>query len=118
MAETEEKLTSTVEARLSVPMLVLIGICSLVYFLDGLIHSILGPLAPDMARSLSLSNAELGPIFSANLVGQCIGLVVLPLFVRRIGQRGIVLVSLIGFGLAQSASALSADQTDLLVWRL
>jgi AAHS family 4-hydroxybenzoate transporter-like MFS transporter len=118
MAEAEAKLTSTVEARLSAPMLVLIGICSLVYFLDGLIHSILGPLAPDMARSLSLSNAELGPIFSANLVGQCIGLVILPLFVRRIGQRGIVLVSLIGFGLAQSASALSTGQTDLLVWRL
>jgi len=118
MVEAEAKLTSTVEARLSAPMLVLIGICSLVYFLDGLIHSILGPLAPDMARSLSLSNAQLGPIFSANLVGQCIGLVVLPLFVRRIGQRGIVLVSLVGFGLAQSASALSTGQTDLLFWRL
>ena len=118
MSDAEAKLTSPVEARLSAPMLVLIGICSLVYFLDGLIHSILGPLAPDMARSLSLSNAQLGPIFSANLVGQCIGLVVLPLFVRRIGQRGIVLVSLIGFGLAQSASALSDGQTDLLIWRL
>jgi len=118
MSHAEAKLTSPVEARLSAPMLVLIGICSLVYFLDGLIHSILGPLAPDMARSLSLSSAELGPIFSANLVGQCIGLVVLPLFVRRIGQRGIVLVSLIGFGLAQSASALSDGQTDLLIWRL
>jgi MFS transporter, AAHS family, 4-hydroxybenzoate transporter len=117
MPEAETKLASTVEARLSAPMLVLIGICSIVYFLDGLIHSILGPLAPDMARSLSLSNAELGPIFSANLLGQCIGLVVLPLFVPRLGERGIVLLSLIGFGLAQSASALSTGLTDLLVWR-
>jgi len=99
-------------------MLVLIGICSLVYLLDGLIHSILGPLAPQMARSLHLSNAELGPIFSANLVGQCIGLVVLPMFVGRIGQRGIVLVSLLGFGLAQSGSALADGATSLFVWRL
>jgi MFS transporter, AAHS family, 4-hydroxybenzoate transporter len=106
------------ESRLTGSMLVLIGICSLVYLLDGLIHSILGPLAPQMARSLNLSNAELGPIFSANLVGQCIGLVVLPMFVGRIGQRGIVLVSLIGFGLAQSGSALADGATSLFIWRL
>ena len=105
-------------AGFSRPVLVLIGICSLVYFLDGLIHSILGPLAPQMARSLSLGNAELGPIFSANLAGQCIGLVVLPLFVGRIGQRGVVLVSLLGFGLAQSGTALADGATSLIVWRL
>lgn len=105
-------------ARLSAPVLILIGICSLVYLLDGLIHSILGPLAPSMARSLELSNAQLGPVFSSNLVGQCIGLVLLPLLVSRIGQRGIVLLSLVGFGLAQSASALAGNQMELIAWRL
>ncbi|MEO8467321.1 MAG: MFS transporter, partial [Gammaproteobacteria bacterium] len=99
-------------------MLVLIGICSLIYFLDGLIHSILGPLAPQLARSLHLGNTDLGPIFSANLVGQCVGLVVFPMLVGRMGQRGIVLVSLIGFGLAQAGSALAVDATTLFVWRL
>ncbi|HVY64209.1 MAG TPA: MFS transporter [Gammaproteobacteria bacterium] len=127
MSSAEANLTSAAalsashpqsEERLSRAVLVLIAICSLVYFLDGLIHSILGPLAPQMARSLSLTTAELGPIFSANLVGQCIGLVVLPLFVERIGQRGIVLVSLLGFGLAQSGSALADGATSLFVWRL
>ena len=96
----------------------LIGFCALVYFLDGLIHSILGPLAPDMSRSLRLTIGELGPVFSANLFGQCIGLVVVPLFAGRIGRRAIVLVSLIGFGLAQSLSALAEDSTELFVWRL
>jgi len=103
--------------RLSAANLVLIGICALIYLLDGLIHSILGPLAPDMARSLSLGNADLGPIFSANLLGQCIGLVVFPLF-GRIGQRTIVLVSLFGFGLGQAASALADGATELIAWRL
>ena len=106
------------EARLSAPVLVLIGICTLIYFLDGLIHSVLGPLAPDIARSLSLGNTQLGPIFSANLLGQCIGLVVFPLFAGRIGQRGIVLVSVVGFGLGQAGSALATGATDLFVWRL
>jgi MFS family permease len=104
-------------ARLTAPNLVLIGICALIYLLDGLIHSILGPLAPDMARSLSLGNSDLGPIFSANLLGQCIGLVVFPLF-GRIGQRAIVLVSLVGFGLGQAASALADGATELIAWRL
>lgn len=108
----------SLDERLTVQMLLPIGICSLIYLLDGLIHSILGPLAPAMARSLGLTNTQLGPIFSANLVGQCIGLVVLPMFVTRIGQRGIVLVSVIGFGLAQSASALADGATSLFVWRL
>jgi len=88
------------KTRLTTPILVLTGLCSLVYFLDGLIHSILGPLAPDMARSLQLSNAQLGPIFSANLAGQCIGLVTLPLLSNRMSQRAIVLLCLIGFGIA------------------
>jgi AAHS family 4-hydroxybenzoate transporter-like MFS transporter len=105
------------QPALSRANLVLIGICALIYLLDGLIHSILGPLAPDMARSLSLGNAELGPVFSANLLGQCIGLVLFPLF-GRIGQRAIVLVSLVGFGIGQAASALSDSGNELIAWRL
>lgn len=100
------------------PVLLLTGICAVVYFLDGVIHSILGPLAPEMARSLQLSNTQLGPIFSANLVGQCIGLVVLPLLSGRAGQRAVVLVCLAGFGLAQAGTALADGPIGLFVWRL
>jgi len=103
---------------LSPPTLLLIGLCALVYLLDGLSHSILGPLAPAIARTLHLSNAQLGPIFSANLVGQCIGLVSLPMFAGRAGQRGVVLICLAGFGLAQTGSALANDATELFMWRL
>lgn len=98
--------------------LLLIGLCALVYLLDGLSHSILGPLAPAIARTLHLSNAQLGPIFSANLVGQCIGLVFMPMFAGRAGQRGVVLVCLAGFGIAQTGTALANDATGLFVWRL
>ena len=87
------------------PTVLLTGLCALIYLLDGLIHSLLGPLAPDMAASLHLGNAQLGPIFSANLAGQCLGLVLLPLLADRLRQRGVVLLSLAGFGLAQAAPA-------------
>jgi MFS transporter, AAHS family, 4-hydroxybenzoate transporter len=96
----------------------LIGICTLVYFLDGVIHSILGPLAPEVSQSLNISKAQLGPIFSANLVGQCIGLVMLPLLGNRTGQRAIVLIAVIGFGIAQCATATANSATALFVWRL
>jgi AAHS family 4-hydroxybenzoate transporter-like MFS transporter len=101
-------------ARFS-PTVILIGICSLVYFLDGLIHSILGPLAPEMARDLGLGNAQLGPIFSANLIGQCIGLVTLPLLAGRMGHHRVVLLSLVGIGISQSATALM-DGAAALFW--
>ena len=97
---------------------VLIGICSLVYLLDGLIHSLLGPLAPEMAAALGLTNAQLGPIFSANLIGQCIGLMLMPLLAARTGQRTVVLLALVGFGLAQAANALAQGATSLFLWRL
>jgi AAHS family 4-hydroxybenzoate transporter-like MFS transporter len=108
----------SVDDRFTAPILMLTGICALVYFLDGLIHSILGPLAPEMARSLHLSKAQLGPIFSANLIGQCIGLVVFPLISGRAGQRAVVLICLAGFGIAQSATALAEGATALFVWRM
>lgn len=96
----------------------LIGISSLIYLLDGLIHSILGPMAPEFARSLSLTNAQLGPVFSANLLGQCIGLVVVPLLGGRVSQRALVLWSLLGFGLAQAASGSAQGASSLIAWRL
>jgi len=104
--------------NLSGPVRVLIGLCALVYFLDGLIHSILGPLAPEIARSLHLGKSELGPIFSANLIGQCIGLVAFPFMAVRKGERAVVIACVVGFGLAQSATALSEGATALFVWRL
>jgi MFS family permease len=100
------------------PTVLLTGLCALIYLLDGLIHSLLGPLAPDMAASLHLSNSQLGPIFSANLAGQCLGLVLLPLLADRLGQRRVVLLSLMGFGLAQAATALATGPASLIAWRL
>jgi MFS family permease len=110
-------LQSEAADSLSKPVIVLIAICSLIYLLDGLIHSILGPLAPEMARSLTLSNAQLGPIFSANLAGQCVGLVIFPALANRFGHRGVVLLAVAGFGLGQCASALSVGAADLFGWR-
>jgi MFS transporter, AAHS family, 4-hydroxybenzoate transporter len=96
----------------------LIAVCFLVYLLDGLIHSMLGPLAPEMSKSLHLAISQLGPIFSANLAGQCAGLIALPLVASRTSQRTVVLVSVVGFGIAQACTALATGADSLFVWRL
>lgn len=99
-------------------MLTLIGLCSLVYFLDGLVHTVMGPLAPEVARDLALTSAQLGPIFSANLIGQCVGLVSVPLAAGRFSHRAVVIVTLLGFGLAQGLTGLASTASELFVFRL
>ena len=96
----------------------LILMCSLVYFLDGIVHSIVGPLAPDIALTLQLTHAQLGPIFSANLIGQCGGLILFPLLAGRLGHRRIVLITLVGFGLFEASSAAASSAQQLFAIRL
>jgi MFS family permease len=98
--------------------LVIIATCAIVYFFDGLVHSILGPFAPDLSRDLHLDGASLGPIFSANLIGQCVGLVLFPPIAARYGDRWTITLTLAGFGVAQAISGLVSSGTELFAVRL
>lgn len=75
----------------------------------------MGPLAPEFAAALRLDNASLGPIFSANLIGQCIGLIAFPPVAARFGDRWTVGLTLAGFGMVQAATGL-ADGAAALFW--
>ncbi|MEG3152913.1 MFS transporter [Sphingomonas sp. ZT3P38] len=92
--------------------------CALVYFLDGLVHTIMGPLAPEFAPALRIDSTDLGPIFSANLIGQCIGLIAFPPVAARFGDRWTVGLTLAGFGAAQAATGLAGSASDLFWMRL
>jgi MFS family permease len=98
--------------------LVIIATCALVYFFDGLVHTILGPLAPDLVVDLKLDSASLGPIFSSNLIGQCLGLVLFPPIAARYGDRWTIAATLAGFGAAQAASGLVSTGTEMFWIRL
>ena len=106
------------KAGAPVSVIVTVATCALVYFLDGLVHTIMGPLAPEFAPALGLDSAALGPIFSANLIGQCIGLIALPPLAARFGDRWTVGLTLAGFGLFQAASGLADSGTQLFWMRL
>lgn len=105
-------------AQLDRRTLLLIALCSMTYFLDCLIPALMGPLAAPIAGSLGLGPAELGAVFSANLVGQCLGLVLVPLAARRLGHRRIILWTTLGFGLAEMLTALVGSRDALVASRL
>lgn len=93
-------------------------VCALVYLLDGLVHSILGPIAPALEKSLALTHVEMGPIFSANLIGQLVGLIAFPLVAAKLGNRRVVIITATGFGLFQCATAFVGSGNTLFVMRL
>jgi AAHS family 4-hydroxybenzoate transporter-like MFS transporter len=96
----------------------LVTVCTLVYLLDGLVHSILGPVAPQMAAALALTPQQLGTIFSANLIGQSIGLILFPVIATRFGNRTVVLITSAGFGVFELASGFVQDGDTMFSVRL
>jgi AAHS family 4-hydroxybenzoate transporter-like MFS transporter len=98
--------------------LVLIALCSLAFFLDCLIPAMMGPLAPAIAQTLHLSRTELGAVFSANLVGQCVGLVTIPLAAGRFGHRNIIIWTTLGFAIFQALTMFVTDRDMLVASRL
>ena len=106
------------DRRFTRTQLTAIGISAAIFFLDGLIHTILGPMAPEIAAEMGLDHATLGPIFSANLIGQTFGLLGFPLLANRLGHRPVVIMAVIGFCLAQLATALAWSAGSLFAFRL
>jgi AAHS family 4-hydroxybenzoate transporter-like MFS transporter len=90
------------------------GIC---YLLDGITHSIMGPLAPAIAAEFGLRKAELGSIFSANLVGQIIGLTLVPLLQARVSHRWIIVCCTAAFGVLEVATGLATTAEHLIQLR-
>lgn len=106
------------DARHRAELPAVLVVCTLVYLLDGLVHSIMGPIAPAVEKALSLSHAEMGPIFSANLIGQLFGLILFPLAAAKIGNRNVVIVTATGFGIFQFSSGFAGDGNMLFALRL
>ena len=82
----------------------IVALCAVVYFLDGLLPAMLGPLAPSIARSLDLGPDDLGPVFSATIIGQSIGLVAMPVVARFVGHKRVIVLAVLGFGSMQAAT--------------
>jgi AAHS family 4-hydroxybenzoate transporter-like MFS transporter len=84
-----------------------------IIMVDGFDLQAIGFVAPDIARSWSVDIAAFGPVFSAALAGSILGALAAGPWVRRMGLRTVLAVSLAVFGGGTFAAAWASDLLEL-----
>lgn len=97
---------------------VTLALCFLAALAEGYDLQSAGLAAPRMAPALHLTRAELGPVFSASVVGLLIGAVVFGALADRVGRKGVLALSLAVFGLFTAVTVLAGGFHNLLWIRL
>ena len=93
-------------------------LCFLAVVCEGLDIQSMGLAAPRMAPMLGLTRDQLGPLFSASILGLLIGAVVLGRVADRVGRKPTLIASLVVFGVFSAATAHVAGFGPLLAVRL
>jgi len=94
-----------------------LGLCALAAVGEGFDIQSMGVAAPRMGPELGLTHAQLGPLFSASIVGLLIGSIVLGRVADSVGRKWTLIVSLATFGVFSAATAFAAGFTPLLIVR-
>ncbi len=116
-AETLEISTLIDTAKVSGYQRLIIGLCAAVAFLDGFDAQAIGYVAPALIREWGFARPELGPVFSAGLVGLMLGALFIAPLADRFGRRPVILLSTAIFGLFSLATAWTTNLDQLLVLR-
>lgn len=93
-------------------------LCALVVLFDGLDTQVIGYLGPALSAEWNIPREQLGPVFSASLVGLMAGLLVIGPVADRIGRRWSILVSVFLFAFCTLLTAYAQGLGDLLGYRL
>jgi MFS transporter, AAHS family, 4-hydroxybenzoate transporter len=96
---------------------VVIVLCALVMFLDGLDTQAISYMAPLIAKEWGLSRELLGPIFSSALTGLMAGYLLLSPLSDRFGHRRLILTSTVAFGLLTLVTAFATSVMQLMILR-
>lgn len=92
-------------------------LCALILVLDGLDTQLIGYLGPAIATEWSVPVEQLGPIFSASLVGLMIGMLVIGMIADIIGRRRAILVSVFLFASCTLLTAIADSIGSLVTYR-
>ncbi|MEQ6289169.1 aromatic acid/H+ symport family MFS transporter [Vogesella sp. GCM10023246] len=89
----------------------------LIIALDGFDVAIMSFIAPQLKQEWGVTNAMLGPVLSAALIGLALGALVAGPLADRFGRKGVLLCSVFFFGVWTLATALSTEVSHLIFFR-
>lgn len=95
-----------------------LALCFLAVLCEGIDIQSTGLAAPRMAPALGLTRDQLGPLFSASIVGLLIGAVVFGRLADRFGRKWTLVICLVVFGVFSLATAAVKPFEALLAVRL
>jgi AAHS family 4-hydroxybenzoate transporter-like MFS transporter len=92
-------------------------LCALVVLLDGLDTQVIGYLGPALSAEWQIPREQLGPVFSASLVGLMVGLLCVGVLADYYGRRVSILICVGLFTVFTLLTAFAQGVTDLMLWR-
>jgi AAHS family 3-hydroxyphenylpropionic acid transporter len=95
-----------------------VALCWLAALAEGFDNQSMGVAAPSMAPALHIARDQLGPAFSAGIVGTMIGAIALGHIADRIGRKRTLIASLGIFGVFSFATAAAQGYAELLAIRV
>ncbi len=98
------------------PVMVLVTLIGfLLSLVDGFDVIAMSVAAPSLSKDWGVSRAELGPIFSAALVGMAVGAAFLAPFADKYGRRRVILSATVSIGVSMIITGLIPKSIPLLV---
>ncbi|WP_168879877.1 MFS transporter [Rhizobium sp. P28RR-XV] len=97
--------------------LMVVAFCGLINFFDGMDTQSIGVAAPFIAKSLGLAIPQLGPVFSAGLLGAVIGAIGFGAVADRFGRKRLLVLASLLIGVFTLLTALAGTFETLLLCR-
>lgn len=106
------------EAKLRAFHLRVVALCGMLIFFDGFDLQAVSYAAPSIAAALHLTRPQLGPVFSAGLLGLTGGALLFGYLGDRLGRKRVFIACGLLFGLASIATTTANSLGTLLMWRV
>lgn len=92
-------------------------LCAACLVIDGFDVQAISYVAPTIIAQWNISKAELGPVFSAGLIGMAVGAFILGSAADRIGRRPVLIGAVLGVAICMFVTAYANTAFELIVLR-
>lgn len=106
------------EAPMSAAQVIVIAVAMALYALDGFDVLSISFASPGIAAEWGIDRAGLGIVLSMELIGMCVGSVVLGGVADRVGRRPVVLFCLMVMAFGMLMASTAAGVIELSMWRV